>query len=202
MACLMGMTSSTTEPTTGTEGTEFPRVDPLDQGPNRSRKILVIVAVGLAVTTIAWLYIIFGYRPELLIDELADKTFPRQAEEICAAAKTQLEELPYASQARSADERADSVAESNRILDEMLDDLETIAPSEPPVAKEAVAEWLGDWRTYLGDRQAYVSNLRKDSSARFLETAKGDPNKGITRAITSFSQVNRMQSCATPADLS
>lgn len=202
MACLEDMDAQTAAESEQSTEAEFPRVDPLDQGPNRSRKVLVIVGVALAATTIAWLYIIFGYRPELMIDELADRTFPRQAEEICAAAKTQLAELPYANQARSAAERADTVDQSNRILAEMVTDLEPLVPQHPAEAREAVHEWLGDWKTYIEDRRDYATNLRKDSRARFLETPKGSPTKGITRAITAFAQVNRMDSCATPADVS
>ena len=63
-------------------------------------------------------------------------------------------------------------------------------------------EWLDDWTTYIGNRQRYVENLRVDDEARFLETTKGSDTKGITRAINSFAQVNRMDSCETPADLS
>ncbi len=197
MAFLAPMDSQTTEETE----IQFPVIDPLDSGPNRTRLRLIIIFGCLAAVTATWLYIIFGYRPELLIDELADKTFPKQAEQICAAAQDQLAALPYASQARTADERADVVAQSNVILRDMLDELDPLAPTSPPKAKEAVSEWLGDWRTYLGDRETYVENLRKDSKARFLETPKGN-DKGITRAITSFAQVNSMTSCATPSDVS
>lgn len=179
-----------------------PTTDPLDQGPGASRNKIVAVITAIAVVSGIWIYIIFFYRPELLIDELADKTFPTQAEQICAAARARLDELPFASQAATPKDRAEEVARSNEILDQMLLDLQAITPESPPVANEAVTEWLADWTTYLGDREEYVSNLLEDPDARFLETAKGGPNKGITKAITSFAQVNRMDSCATPADLS
>lgn len=187
----------------------FPRVDPLDSGPNRGRKVLILTTVGVAVTAAVWLYIIFGYRPALMIDELPDRTFPRKAEQVCAEAKSELDELPLASQARTAADRADEVEESNRILGRMVDSLVPLAPSAAATADQrtknfsaAVQEWLEDWRTYLGDRQSYVTRLRVDPDARFLETSKGSPTKGITRAITAYAQVNRMDSCATPADLS
>lgn len=179
-----------------------PATDPLDEVSSRSRKRVLGIFLAIGVVVIAWLYVIFFYRPELLIDELADKTFPRQAEEICAGAMERFEELPFASQAASAPERAAEVEQSNAIFAEMLDDLRRVVPTEPPEAHEAVSEWLDDWSTYLDDRRSYAARLYEDPQARFLETAKGGPNKGITRAITSFAQVNRMDSCATPADLS
>lgn len=179
-----------------------PGTDPLDQGDGRSRKLVIGVFTAIGVVVAAWIYVIFFYRPELLIDELADRTFPRQAEEICAVAVARFEELPFASQAASAVERAREVERSNEIFDEMVRDLRTVVPTDPPEANEAVLEWLDDWDTYLDDRRAYVADLYEDPHARFLETAKGGPNKGITRAITGFAQVNRMDSCVTPGDLS
>ncbi|MEI2700204.1 MAG: hypothetical protein V9E94_18420 [Microthrixaceae bacterium] len=47
-----------------------------------------------------------------------------------------------------------------------------------------------------------MEELRIDDDARFLETVKGSDTKGISRAINSFAQVNRMESCMTPGDVS
>lgn len=192
--------------TAGTDGTyndmDLPGIDPLDRGEGRSRGLIALVIVAIAAVSIAWIYVIFFYRPELLIDEIADRTFPEAAEKICTSVVDQLEELTPAALARSPEERADEVEQSNEILAVMIDDLREIVPADPPEVNEAVSEWLDDWTTYLGDREDYVTNLRDDPDARFLETAKGGPSKGITRAITSFAQVNRMESCSPPADLS
>lgn len=179
-----------------------PGPDPLDQVQGRSRRLITGIFVAIGLVVVAWVYVIFFYRPELLIDELADKTFPHEAEEICADAMAQFDGLPFASQAASAADRAAVVDDSNEIFERMIRDLRAVAPTEPPEAEEAVTEWIGDWETYLNDRRSYATRLSEDPMARFLETAKGGPNKGITRAITSFAQVNRMESCATPADLS
>ena len=94
------------------------------------------------------------------------------------------------------------MARSNVILSGMIADLRPLAPTEPQQVADGVDEWLDDWTTYLGNRERYVENLRVDDEARFLETTKGSDTKGITRAINSFAQVNRMDSCTTPADLS
>ena len=109
---------------------------------------------------------------------------------------------------------------SNIVLRSMIADLRAVAPVPPAdlrqlpseelsseqqeelAAAEGIGEWLDDWSTYIGDREDYVQNLRVDDDARFLETTKGSDTRGITRAINSFAQVNRMTSCETPADLS
>lgn len=181
---------------------ELPATDPLDRAAGPSRRTIAIVVAAIAAVAIAWIYVIFFYRPELMIDELADRTFPEAAEKICAVAQGRLEELPAASLAASAEERAAEVEVSNEILETMIRDLRAIVPADPPEVNDAVSEWLDDWSTYLEDRRIYVSSLREDPDTRFLETTKGGPSKGITRAISAFAQVNRMDSCAPPADLS
>jgi hypothetical protein len=183
--------------------------------PSRSRVALVATLLAVAVLLGGWIYVLFVYDPGLMIDELADPAFPNAAEEVCASAQAQLAELPPASSAASADERADVVARSNVILADMLAGLRPLVPALPDPGtvdaaeldeqrkvSDGITEWIDDWQTYLGNRREYVENLRVDDDARFLESTKGSDTKGISRAINSFAQVNRMDSCTTPADLS
>lgn len=170
------------------------------RGPRRP--LFLLGALAIVVLFGGWVYVLFFYDPGLLIDELADRRFPDAAEEICAAAVQRLEELPPASEASSASERADVVERSNAILHDMIDRLEPQAPTEPENVRAGVAEWIQDWRVYIGNRERYVDNLRADPEARFLESPKGSSTKGITRAIDGFAQVNRMESCTTPDDVS
>lgn len=149
-----------------------------------------------------WAYLLFFYDPGLMIDELADRTFPTQAEKVCAAAVDQLDALPAANLATSANDRADTVEQSNVILRQMIEDLRPIVPAEPQRVHDGINEWLDDWGTYIGNREQYVDGLREDPDTRFLESKKSVTNKGITRAINGFAEVNEMTSCTTPADLS
>lgn len=174
--------------------------EPAERQPRRSL-FYVSVAAILALLG-AWVYILFFYDPGLMYDELADRKFPIAAERVCAAARSQLDQLPPASSASSAEDRAEAVEQSNVILTAMVDDLDPLVPAKPAKARDGVHEWLGDWRTYIEDRDEYVAHLREDPEARFLESPKGKTNKGITRAIDGFAQVNRMESCTTPGDVS
>ncbi len=167
------------------------------------------VRIGLVVTTLVvaalvagWVYVLFIYDPGLMIDELGDRSFPTAAEEICAATRAQLDELPPANLATGPEDRANTVEVSNGLLVQMVGELRPLTPDGPANERAGVQEWLDDWVTYIGDRQQYVVNLRSDENARFLESTKGAPNRGITRAINGFAQVNRMESCETPGDLS
>lgn len=184
-----------------------PPTDPANDAaaPTSRRRIRIgLLATIVTVTAIvgAWVYVLFIYDPGLMIDELGDRTFPIAAEEICATTATQLAALPPAILATGPDDRADTVEISNGLLLEMVDALRPLTPEGPPEVRAGVQEWLDDWVTYIGDRQQYVENLRADEQARFLESTKGAPNRGITRAINGFAEVNRMESCATPGDLS
>ena len=84
----------------------------------------------------------------------------------------------------------------------MVAELRPLVPQGPPEVRDGVSEWLDDWSTYIQDRQSYAERLQVDDQARFLETTKGSDTRGITRAINAFAEVNRMDSCVTPGDLS
>lgn len=172
-----------------------------DLTPRRRWPFALTIAAVLTLLG-GWIYTLFIYDPGLLIDQLEDRTFPRAAEEICAEARGDLDQLPQAYDVHSAAERADAVAASNVILSSMVDRMEAVAPTEPAKVRDGVREWLGDWRTYIADREQYAESLRVDPEARFLESPKASATKGITRAIDPFAQVNEMSSCTTLADVS
>lgn len=178
-----------------------PEVDRRPTGSRRRTGVVASLLAGVALVGV-WVYVLFVYDPGLMIDELADRSFPVAAEQVCAETRAQLEALPPASLAESAADRADTVELSNALLLEMVADLRPLAPTGPPEVRAGVEEWLDDWVAYIDDRQQYVENLRADEDARFLESTKGAQHRGITRAINGFAEVNRMESCATPGDLS
>lgn len=160
------------------------------------------VAVGVTVLLLVamWAYVAylaFGPGRQPPPDRLDDPTFATQAQEICDAAHDDVAGLPRAIDAETARERAEIVTEANARFAAMIDDLEAAAPDGEDGA--IVAEWIADWRTYLGDRVAYVAALRADPDARLLVTAKGQEQ--ITEFIDAFSADNRMIACATPIDV-
>ena len=187
--------------------TEPPPSAPMDGGsddPERPPRRLGFWVTIAAVTVLVggWVYVLFFYDPGLMIDELADRTFPTQAEQVCAAAVDQLSLLEPANLAITAGDRAQTVAESNVILRRMVEDLRPLAPTSPPKVAAGVNEWLDDWNTYIDNREQYAQGLLEDPDTRFLESTKGTSTRGITRAINGFAEVNEMTSCTTPGDLS
>ena len=70
----------------------------------------------------------------------------------------------------------------------------------PAISVGRATEWLADWRTYLGDREAYADALRADPDARLLVSEKAGEGRQITGWIDEFANANRMPSCVTPTD--
>jgi hypothetical protein len=171
-----------------------------DERSPRRRRIAVTLGLVFAVATFGlWIYAIFFYDPGLMIDELADRTFPNAAEQVCAAAAAQLDELPAANLSPTPADRAVVVHGADAILASMVDDLETIVPTADTRVDKGIAEWVSDWRDHVADREAYATKLETDPDARFEERTKG--TKQLSKAIDSFAAVNRMQSCETPGDV-
>ena len=91
------------------------------------------------------------------------------------------------------------IVEANALVAAFVEDLEADAPTEGDDGT-SMAGWIGDWRTYVADREDYVVRLREDPEARFLvdETDFGD---SVDKTIEIFADVNGIPDCATPGDV-
>lgn len=160
---------------------------------------VIVVVVSVAMVAM-WAYVLFlaigpGRQPPP--DRLEDPAFAEAAQARCDEALDAIALLPPAIEAPDADARADVIDRANAELAAMLDDLAELVP--PGEDGEIAAEWLADWRTYLGDRQAYAEALREDPEARLLVSAKG--NDQVTEHIDAFAADNHMPACGTPIDV-
>jgi hypothetical protein len=159
------------------------------------RVLGVAVALALAVF---WIWIFSGAPRKQNPDYLEDRAWVERTEATCATTVARIDELPAASESEDHVERAAVVARANDELDRMLDRI-AADPPKPAADREVVEPWLADWRTYLGDRRDYAERLREDPDARLLVDEKfGDQ---IETVITTFTEVNRMISCAPPGDV-
>ena len=164
-----------------------------------------VLLTGVVLALVAlWGYVVFlafgpGRQPP--IDRLDDPAFATAGEQRCAEAVAEVEALPVASASATAAERADVLARADAAFADMLDDLEGMLHLAPAGdQRRRATEWLADWRTYLGDREAYVEALRADPGARLLVSEKPGEGRHITGWIDEFAKANRMPSCVTPAD--
>lgn len=136
-------------------------------------------------------------------DAMRDATIGPRAESICKQTADELTRLPKAFATGDPATRADVVQSSNEMLARMVEQLEQLEPLGELDAREhdakIYAEWINDWRTYLHDRQDYVTRLRGDRNARIFVTQKGA--KQITEPIGGFARSNVMPSCQPPGDI-
>jgi hypothetical protein len=168
--------------------------------PNRWRPSRVLVRLVVVAMVAMWgyvLYLAFGPGRQPSPDRLDDPAFAIAAEARCDLALDDVAALPRASDAVSADERADVVDEANAIFAAMLDDLADLTP--PGEDGSLVRQWLADWRIYLGDREEYADALRTDPAAQLLVSAKDRDQ--ITEYLDAFAADNRMIACGTPLDV-
>jgi hypothetical protein len=180
----------------GSPGPELEDAEPLSVGRRLSRVLAVVVAVGIAGL---WAYALWGPVQRTPQGRLDTATFPGVAEPICAEALAAIDALPPAYESRDAAVRADVVDDANDALAVMLDRLEAVAPPTTDDDGRMIDEWLGDWRTFLGDRERYVEALAADPAARLLVSEKD--RRQVTEPIDYFATVNDMPACATPGDL-
>jgi hypothetical protein len=192
--------SEPSEPPTTAAGAQEPLVD--DPQPfSVGRRLGRILALGVLVAIAAlWAFVLWGPVQRVPQGRLDSRAFPEAAEPICSEAASAIDELPPAFETREAQARADVVVEANGYLAVMLDRLDAIAPA--PIDGDdgrMINEWLGDWRTFLGDRERYAQALETDPGARMLVTEK--ERRQVSEPIDYFAKTNFMPNCATPGDL-
>jgi hypothetical protein len=160
---------------------------------------------GLTIVVLAmlamWTYAFF-FSPRESINKIGDIEWTARASDVCAGAKSSLLELAdfrlIQDQADLA-QRAEIVRQATLILQEMVDDLESVAPGDDK-GRALIPLWLADYRTYLMDRADYTSELLSGNNVPFAETqVDGIP---LSEKLATFANDNRMPECAPPRDLS
>ncbi|MEI7591733.1 MAG: hypothetical protein WCK41_00770 [Actinomycetes bacterium] len=160
-------------------------------------------SLGLVVVLLIamWGGIFFGFFDKTAPGTLDDRSYGEQSETLCASAKQQLDALPKAFETTDHVARADVVAQSNLQLRALLDQISVGSPANGRDGM-MTQEWLGDWATYIANREDYATRLRSDEMARFYETPKSSASEQISKPIDRFAYVNHMPSCDTPKDMS
>jgi len=173
--------------------------EPMSLGRRAARVLAVVVALCIAAL---WIYALWGPTEKSFPGTLEDTTFVERAQEICTVAAGEISALDPAYASRDAEARADVIDSANQSLAWMLAELEAVAPpADSGNDGRMIQEWLGDWRTYLADRERYVTALENDPTARFYVSEKD--GRQVTEPIDFFAgRANEdMDNCVTPGDL-
>lgn len=170
---------------------------PLSMSDKALRVLGVTVVVGMAIF---WAWILSGAPQKDNPDRLDDREWAEYADGRCEQMRADIAKLPNALEAESAEDRANTLAEANRIVGDMLDDLEATMPTEGEDAVR-LEGWMRDWRLHEKDRIEYVDVLRADPNAQFGVTEHPDFNDPIDEVIRVFADVNDMKACRVPGDV-
>ncbi|MDH3294829.1 MAG: hypothetical protein OER95_10980 [Acidimicrobiia bacterium] len=146
-----------------------------------------------------WIYAFSGAADRDPPDLLDDATWSSDAEAVCAAALTEVEEMPGALDADDAAERSQQVLDTTDRFDIMVDEL---AELEAGTVRDSqiTADWLADWYVLLDDRRRYARAIVDDPTAPFTITDTGVGER-LDKRITRFATTNSMLSCVTPTDV-
>lgn len=150
-----------------------------------------------------WVWALFFASKES-VNKIGDRAWAERAEGICDTAGDARDQLIDLRRVDPEDptmltERAALVDQSTDIIETMLDDVVTVAPSDDKGAA-IVPEWESEYRTYIGNRRDFAESLRAGRYDPFSEAAvNGVP---ISERLSTFAVDNEMKSCAPPNDLS
>lgn len=156
------------------------------------------VVAGLAIV-VFWAWVFSGAPKKDNPDLLSDRTYAAQLEERCQQLRDELDDLPSAIGLDDVGQRVAVLDDANVVVGRFIDDVAAAPPSDQADAN-AIEGWLGDWRTYLANREDYAERLLDDEGARLLldESPLGDP---VDKTIEVFADVNAIPACATPGDV-
>lgn len=178
-------------------------IEPVD-GPDRrrvtiGRLLLLALLVGFASF---WTWALFFASKES-INRIDDRAWAARAAEICDRANAERDELADfrridPDDAEMMRERAELIDRSTDIVERMLDDVVSVAPSDPKGA-EIVPMWEADYRTYIQNRRDYADITRAGANEPFRQARAG--SVPISERIQRFAVDNDMRSCAPPRDL-
>lgn len=164
----------------------------------RTTRIAASVFVLLAVSF--WIFAFSPWARDIFQapDQIEDKVYVAAIENRCAAAVSEIDNLPSVRSATGPDDRADNVDQVNQSLRRMRADLAALAGGTTE-DRELISLWLNDWDFYIEDRESHVERLRTEGDVRFLNTERD--GIFIAERLNGFARVNEIRSCLPPGDL-
>jgi hypothetical protein len=164
--------------------------------------VLAVVASFVGIWGyVLWLSFVEGREEPR--DRLDDTSWTEAAEETCAGSRLVIDDLPFASEVGSPEDRADLLDAATDELDVMVERLGELVPPREADEARAASRWLADYRTFLQDRREYAAAQRDPDHPRYDRPFSVTDRGGyqIDVLLDDFARVNYMESCETPDDV-
>lgn len=192
--------------TNGHHHTDAPDRDdvPFDDVAPRGWRHAIPRVLGMAVFLILIVFWIWVFANRDTIphnDEFNDPTYSEAAEAVCAKRQAAIAELPLATAAENAIERGDLLELGTVELELMVAELGQIAPPSNAQGADGVDKWLTDYEVYLEDRRVYRDILATGDDPPFLISPSTFQDVRVTDLLSTFAEVNAMDSCAPSGDV-
>lgn len=159
----------------------------------------ILAGVAIASTFAIWIYAFSGAAERDAPDLLENVSFAIDAEQICASALADVDEMPNALDAIDGPDRGNQIRATTARFEVMLDELDLrVGGSERDI--QIASGWLSDWRVLIEDRYRYADAISVDDRAQFLVTDVGVSER-LDRRLTRLANTNEMPSCAAPGDV-
>lgn len=185
----------------------MPVVEPDQRRPVVRWSVRILLALLIAGFVAFWTWALFFASKEA-VNKIDDRAWAERAEQICADAnEARLELSDYRTIVDGDDEqiaalireRADIVDRATDIIEQMLDDVVAVAPTDEK-GQAIVPQWEDEYRSYIQSRRDYADDLRAtgENLAFYEPGADGIP---VSERLETFAGDNEMPSCAPPRDL-
>lgn len=178
-------------------------LDPTEPSGGRRTTVAKLLVVALIAGFVSfWTWALFFASKES-VNRIDDRAWAERAEEVCARANADREELADYRRVDGSDldllrERADLIDRSTDIVERMLDEVVAVTPTDPKGA-DIVPMWEADYRIFIQNRRDYAAITRGGADEPFRQ-ARVD-SVPISERIQRFTIDNEMRSCAPPRDL-
>lgn len=164
------------------------------------RVLLGLVCIGLLVF---WVWALFFPPSKESVVLVKDASWSQRAQEICAAANLERDELLDLTRIEDAGSdalarRADIVDEATMIVEAMVDEVLAVRPTDQQDIA-LVDRWESIFRMLIADRREYTDVLRSGSNVPFAESMLEE--SPISNYLNDFAVGNRMTACRAPMDL-
>jgi hypothetical protein len=163
-----------------------------------------VIGASLLALVLMWTYILF-FADTTNPNRIPDRTWAAQAQAVCKGYTDQIAELPDAStfakikpKSEAIRQRAVVGQQATDLVVRMVADLRAL-PVADTVSRAAVARWLADYETSIGDRQRQLAKWAAGEDPQFAETA--DHGHPLSVGMDDFSAANGMPACAVPQDM-